>query len=464
MRLRDQIRRPWHWLQRKRLAKKLSETPLREFVYLDDVSVYSLVASRKGPIATDYRDTASTLLRSEIEGTAGVAAGLAKSEVSARVESSQTNELQIVRKAIIQSTFRELYEAEKGKLPLSARDVGHLPEPPRDIVELSRVSSRPEAHGWLIEADELKRGQLIEIEVELQAEDIFGFSTTVSSVLEMIQDSELLSAAGPQDTRQIIAVNQILQRLLVGLIPLRGRAAHHTSVVIEGREFLAHERLLSKVKGDIETRPLFIVGVAEEQLFWKDIRRVLFGRSRYVVLCRLGKDGLQTQWSPVKLVDVLRDVAPELANGIDEAVQSLRTFISSGAEPISAMDARSPGMRQALSSYGVAVAARYGQQCTIDELNSSGPFSDECIVNSEPLEARRQAFRAVTDYVAARFGIEVDPQVATELRQRALEEAGLWPFPGSTVVESRPAGGVNTQLAGPTDGRYLDAEIVAIYW
>src|SRR3712207_8144694 len=46
------------WFRRRRLkraAKKQQVAPLREFVYLDEVSVYSLNASRLGSIAAEFR-------------------------------------------------------------------------------------------------------------------------------------------------------------------------------------------------------------------------------------------------------------------------------------------------------------------------------------------------------------------------------------------------------------------------
>jgi hypothetical protein len=42
---------------RRRWAAKNEKGMLREFVYLDEVSVYSLIASRLGPIAAEFTDT-----------------------------------------------------------------------------------------------------------------------------------------------------------------------------------------------------------------------------------------------------------------------------------------------------------------------------------------------------------------------------------------------------------------------
>ena len=301
------VRQRWRRYKVNREAKKYASGPLREFVYLDEVSVYSLIASRKGPIATDYRDTTSTLLQSELEGTAGANVGVAKGEVASRIGSSQTSEIQTVRKAVIQSTFRELYEAEHAKLAIRPRDLADAPQPPADTEGLQAlISARGQGDPWVMAPSELTRGQMVELEVELQAHEVLQFGAAVSSILDIIESSqELLSGIDTETLRQIVDGNRILQRLLVGLVPLMGRVVRYRSVIVDDQEWLVHEQLLSQLeRGQITSRPIFIVGVAERLLFWKDIRRVLFSRSQFLVLGRLTRNGLHSQWSPVKLVDV----------------------------------------------------------------------------------------------------------------------------------------------------------------
>ena len=39
----------------------------------------------------------------------------------------------------------------------------------------------------------------------------------------------------------------------------------------------------------IQPVPLHVVGVSEEALFWKDIKRVLFSRAEFFVMCRVSR-------------------------------------------------------------------------------------------------------------------------------------------------------------------------------
>jgi len=70
----------------------------------------------------------------------------------------------------------------------------------------------------------------------------------------------------------------------------------------------------------VDVRRLQVVAVAEADLFWRDIRRVLFSGARYTVLARVSRDNIQTEWTPVKLVELLKDVVPDLAANFDVTV------------------------------------------------------------------------------------------------------------------------------------------------
>ena len=72
------------------------------------------------------------------------------------------------------------------------------------------------------------------------------------------------------------AMAHLLDSMLVGLVPIRGRLQHYDCVTIEGKEVLVHRSLLNEIEDgtQLQTHPAFVVGVAQRDLFWKDIRRV----------------------------------------------------------------------------------------------------------------------------------------------------------------------------------------------
>ena len=461
------LKRRYHaWRRRKRRGKAArgQAAPLREFVYLDEVSVYSLLASRLGPIAAELTEAESSSLLAETSGGVEVSTpGVAKARLGGRLHTTETRGLQIVRKAIIQAQFKELIDLEKHNLVLSppVQDMN----PPRVTRpdDLLKAIDQDDVDGWAIDPSNLQRGLLLELEVELDAEAIFRVSTILSSILEILNENpELISSADRQGILQAMSANRILDRLFVGLVPLRGRAVRFQAVTIDGRELLIHNALLDQLQPDgrLSESPVFLVGVAEERLFWRDLRTVLFSRSRFTAMVRLGRDGLQDHWTPVKLVDVLKDVVPQLGELVEDAGEGLlKTMSEGGSSQNEEQLRRRAALRKALVIYAVQVAASEGVDTSEIDLEAAGvlSLSEEALTT---IEGRRKAFQAVTKRVEGLTGVSVDATTAAQERERALARAGL--NPDGSLVELSPAPYVAAQTS--EGSRYLDAEIVAIYW
>lgn len=92
----------------------------------------------------------------------------------------------------------------------------------RSAAELSRLSSRKGFEPLVVGADRLRRGDLVEVEVELEAEPIFRVSTMLATLLDLFQEQpELLPEADRAELRQGVAASRVLETLLAGLVPLR---------------------------------------------------------------------------------------------------------------------------------------------------------------------------------------------------------------------------------------------------
>ena len=119
---------------------------------------------------------------------------------------------------------------------------------------------------------------------------------------------------------------------------------------LEGREWIVHCGILNQLAttGSLTIYPLYVVGVAEHSLFWKDIRRVLFSDARFRVLCRVAQGGLQNSWSPVKLAHVLRSVAPDLADRIDALGSGALAALVETSKPDRSTERKQQVMREAL--------------------------------------------------------------------------------------------------------------------
>lgn len=455
--------RGWFRRWRRQRASRTQKAALREFVYLDEVSVYSLIASRLGPVASEFTETETASLQAELTGTLTGGLSVVKGELKSRAMDTQTRGTQVVRKSMVQTTFKELYEFEEGSLALRP-PLANLKRP--KIAGLSQIRDEMQllaSDGWIVDPGMLSRGKLFEVEVQLEAEAIFRVSAVASALLDMVQDNqEMFGSVTTSDIGTVRSVDSILAKLLVGLVPVRGLAVDYQVATIGDKEWIVHRRLLSDMPDaeSIPTRPLFVVGVTEQSLFWKDIRRVLFSKSHFRVLCRLAQDGLQTNWTPVKLSHVLESVAPEIATQIDMAGSGALAAVTQASKSQGGEDQSQKLMHGALVRYGTSLAGHYGHSITADQLVTQSLALIYPRNSCGSVVERRRAFEKVTAELAERFQFAPEPVVAAQYRTEALMEVGLF-FPS----DSKPLGaGPAIPFVPKPDQRFLDSEFVAIYW
>jgi hypothetical protein len=448
--------RRWRHRRRWKKAERNQQGTLREFVYLDEVSVYSLMASQVGLIVTELTETQATSLQSEVSSGLGVSAPL-KAEVGSKIQAGETQSSQVLRKAIIQTTFKQLHDTatKSGALGLRVVD-GEVPAV-RTLHDVKRLGRDGLRSTWAVDPARLRRGDLIEMDVQLEPEPIFQAGAVISGVLEIVQDDP--TAFGIRDLGelgQVRLVSRMLDKVLAGLVPLRGRATNYEAVKIDGEEWLVHTALTGQLtQRPARPVPVVLVGVAEQGLFWKDVRRVLFSGSSYRVLARLNRTGLQDSWTPVKLVDLLRDVIPDFAEVMDTMNRSVLSAMSSA---VVAPQGTSPThrVRAATVAYATLLGARAGVELAEDELESAGLFNHDFTDTDVNVRNWREVLGPVTKFIEEKIGQTVVREVASDYRVAAITEAGLLESSAQApTFETRPA---------KARERFLDSEIVAVYW
>ena len=106
----------------------------------------------------------------------------------------------------------------------------------------------------------------------------------------------------------------------------------------------------------------FVVGVAQRDLFWKDIRRVLFLKARYTVFCRLATEGVAETWHPVKVADVLAGIVPQFDEMIREFSEEARRAMTAGyTAPPSPAVQHGLSDSQVLEKYVALLVAHHSQ-------------------------------------------------------------------------------------------------------
>lgn len=477
------LRRWQVWRRRRKLkaaAKKQQAPPLREFIYLDEVSVYSLNAARLGSVAADFSETRSSSLRGQVGSSVGAGtAGTASAGVNSRLSAGQSRESQVTRTAIVQTAFKEFYELELELDSFAMRPTPtQLSAPAIEGIEnLKFETQKASPDGWVVDPQMLERGRLVEAEVELDADDTFRTNEVISAMLEIVESNpEMFGEDVRTGLAQGKAIHQILEKLLGGLVPLRGRVLDYEVIGVDGREWIAHRRLIDQLAlaDKPATRPLYVVGVVEQELFWKDLRRMLFSGARFRVLVRMSEDGLQDTWTPVKLAHLLEPVAPDLASQLNNFGPEMIAAMSGdgGTEPDT--DLQQLLGQRALITYGKKLAAQEGHELAAAGLQELETIAGENAAYLETAPGRQQAFGKIYSVLHGHFNSAVDPEVAAACRSTALQEAGLDPFGQPTVTEvpgDMPATTSTcdhphqSHVTGTASSkRYLDSEVVAIYW
>lgn len=453
------------WARRSRSrrikAARAAKSPLREFVYLDEVSVYSLLASRQGALASEYTDTTTGSFTSELGSTGGVTAGFAKADVSSKLSAVEARSSQVVRKSTIQAAFKELREGEEERLTIQPIPADSSPPSYSTWAELEKSLGRAALDGWIIDPEELRRGQLVEVEIELEADAVFKITSMIAAVVSMMEENpELFPPADYPDLVKAATLNRVLDRLLVGLVPVRCRVVDYRVFDFQGRKMLVHNRIARRLPTDASWfgHDLYVVGVTEQHLFWQDLRRVLFAGSYFRMMCRLNHNGLRDQWVPVKLVDVLADIVPGLGPQIDSLGKTVFTkerFLEPGD-----LDAEKR-MASALLSYGVALASEHGKTVDEDFFLTAGLPSAYHRAGFGAQETRKEAFDAITAYLADALVVSPDAVAAARLRRAVLADAGIG-FDGVTSSMNSSTAPVDPDAS--SEQFLLDSEVVAIYW
>lgn len=454
----------WRNRRARRRVLRSSDGPLREFVYLDDVSLYSLLASRKDGIATEFTESETASLNGEVSGSVGAGVGGSRAESRARFEAGQSRTTQVVRKAIVQSSFKELRNLELERLAMPT-PMG-LPPRCESLEHLQRLDTGNQ-QGWIVDPECLQRGDLVEVEVALEADHIFRASTAITTVREIMQENlQLFGADNLEQLAEMRAVGRMLESLLVGLVPVRGRLTRYETLVVAGKERLVHRDLVEQLSPSERATacPTFIVGVAERDLFWKDIRRILFSQSTFTVFGRLSAGGTSDTWRPVKLLDVLGEIHPMFGEEISDlgetALLAMEAAVDASQQPTTD---RLAGLGIA-SSFLALLAEHHGVEMPDETLESclrSASPSDPGWITA--VDSRRTVLRQLQEAFDSSFGVVTPRETASNLRIASVLEAGLT-LDGSVSVVTAPSAQVQVPAVVPRHERFLDTELVAVYW
>lgn len=420
--LRDKFRR----------QKEVNQFQLREFIYLDEVSLQSLLVSLHGELTEKKSITDSTSNTRNVSGNIDTN-NLAplKLGFTAQYQSGKSSATQTETKATVQSWFRELYETPNilGVQPLEDGD--------QDII---------------VKSSALQRGTLAELQVVLATDPYFNVVTSISEFFKLSENISELN--GYSEIKWQI---ELLQQLLAGLIPIKAEILNYRALKTGDDTYLVHE---DKVTGVSTSKiKVNLVGVTELSAYWKDIRRVLFSNQEFRVLCRISRPGLVQDWNPIKLLDLFGNVFPQKEiHNVKEILKLLSYNVDAASTAETDNDASSK-MRLALEEYIKSSCKHAGGEIGSDEIK--GIIKEVLKGNfDEGSMGDRKVLYEKVDGELASLKIDVPPDIRVTLRESSSEKAGL----SHKLFTLASSEAKKVEEKSVAEELFIEAEIIAIYW
>lgn len=243
--------RRWWWLRRHGTP---GQKGLREFVYLDDTSVYSLLASR-GPVATGFTATETFTAATESSDRITLNTGPLKADAGGRTSASRTSGSEIVRQSSAQARFTQLLRQEDDQVLIRSAPRRKRPKP-SSLSDLVALSNDGRHSDWVTDVSALGRGEVVEIDVRLGAEALYRVSQTIESITGIVsQDPAAFGLAGDEGFKQAELLSKVLDGLLAQLVPVRGVATDLCCVTADERDLLVRRELIEAFEDGVCRRP-----------------------------------------------------------------------------------------------------------------------------------------------------------------------------------------------------------------
>lgn len=440
----------------------------REFVYLDEVSVTSLVAARHGSIPESYTDNLTISATSEVGSDLGgpEGKGVPKVGLSTRNTTSRQSSQEVVRRAVVQGTFRDLRIGDNDlRLSVEDQTARRKPKPRTTADEIRADLDRLQKARHAVRVDDLIRGDVIEVAVRLSPERSYQLTAALTSMIDLIEGRAAMFGITDDVVTQVQHLLEMLTRLLVDLVPIEATVISHRHVTIDGQRWLLSVDAIKPRSALREASDeVTLAGVTELPLYWKDVRRVLFDNSEYIVYARVSKAAMQSNWSPIKLADVLERAIP----GVGAEMSRLPHLISLAQRTTTGAPATPVGeviRDQALEPFGRDLAASASISINDSDLTEAA-MSGAALIKTESDAHDEGMMRAAFEQVVVAIEAQdmsgtsrIDRELVRRLRELHQTIAQL-KMSAQTVTSLGP-----DHAAAPVRQLLLlEAEFIAIYW
>jgi len=262
--------------------------PLREFIYLDETSVVSLLASLEGEITESLITRSESVNREFGKSNKGLSY---KGTGYNRINESETLERsgsETIQKSVIQSRFDELYESRQNQLLL------------------------PSEEG--LEVEEVTRSEIIELDGYVNVAESYRVFKILEYMTNTFEDIEELQESIEDIPREELdAVSGFLSSLFGNQVPVKIDAANYR--IVEG-----HIQHIHNLNSAEEGKPISIVAYLNRDSLWDDPLTVFSDNTEFTIYGRVISNDVD--WTPLRLTRVLEDHFPDQARQVNMALKT----------------------------------------------------------------------------------------------------------------------------------------------
>jgi len=424
------------------------ETPIREFVYLDEVSVESLLASVDGEVLVQRTTSESRSTESGFGGTLGANTPFGKASFAPTLKKTRGNEVQELRKSVAQSAFARFRNRNFHRFvirPLKAR----VPK----YVQRRLLKHDPKAlrkYGQGLPLRDLRRGDLLEIDATIAAADIFKARTAISAITDVVDANPAFLTTELRDQLGLAKpLISLIDSLNGDAIPVRGESTTIATTEIGGEPWLVSAGTVIGSAGETVT----LDSQAFARWFWGDVGRILFRPARYKMLCRVLSTEVRDGPTNSYVGSILRTVSDDLAETVDGLGSTFLSALRAGHEEATS-GTSSPVASEVVVRYLQLLGEARGTEAPVLSPKEAGALS---AVDLKQLSVPAQVsfFQAVDEAVG------VDPPAVpdvmrADMRDLVRTEFGLWPWSNQPQAAAAEAQRSSSPL--------LEVAIVAVYW
>ncbi len=427
-------------------------SPIREFVYLNETSVESLLASADGEILVQRTSTASR--SSEASLTAGLSGKtpIGKASFAPALKTSKGSEVQELRKSVAQSAFARFRDRNAHQFTIRPVNALTISRRGRKLLKATDGSALKK-YKQGIRVSDLKRGDLLEIETDLVAADIYKARTAISAVADVMDAYPSFASIELRDQlRAARPVTALIDSLNGDSIPVFGQNPSIGLQKIDGELWILNKAGIST--GDDATK-LSLEAQTLEPWFWGDTARILFRPERYTMLCRVINPSLSEAPSSSYIGAILGTIDSSLATTVDAMGSMFLGAMREGHHKSTETTAFQTTSLEVINNYVSKLGEHMPSAPLALPSEMRGSMSR---VNIKQLTPESQVdFFGALDEALGVTDEDISPQVKVAIRDAVRTEHRLWPW-------SRDPSTPSTQSEPPTSNAYLEVAIVAVYW